>query len=142
MKDYYKILQLDPQAGIKEIRKSYRQLALEFHPDVNPSNDSNARFIELGEAYEVLKNPNKRNQYDRLCERKNSKKSERYRKRSKTWSEEVVQRQKRGKFKAKKNSQENYKTFKKKTSKSRVFDGFWGVLEFIGNLFELFNVLS
>lgn len=67
MKDYYRILGVDPQATEEEIRVAYRRLALKYHPDRNP-NDPQAeeRFKEVNEAYGVLGDPKKRAEYDRL----------------------------------------------------------------------------
>ncbi len=66
-KDYYKILGVDKNADEKEIKKAYRKLAREYHPDVNPDNkQAEARFKEANEAYEVLGDAEKRQKYDRL----------------------------------------------------------------------------
>jgi curved DNA-binding protein len=66
-KDYYKILGVEKTASPDEIKKSYRKLALKYHPDKNPGNkQSEERFKEIAEAYEVLKDPDKRKKYDRL----------------------------------------------------------------------------
>ena len=66
-KDYYKILGVDRKASEADIRKAYRKLAMQYHPDRNP-NDKKAeeRFKEINEAYEVLNDPQKRSHYDRL----------------------------------------------------------------------------
>ena len=66
-KDYYKILGVDRNAEEKEIKKAYRKLARQHHPDVNP-NDKTAeeRFKDINEAHEVLSDPEKRRKYDRL----------------------------------------------------------------------------
>ncbi len=66
-KDYYKILGVDKKADEKEIKRAYRQLAREHHPDRNP-NDSTAedKLKEINEAYEVLGNPENRQKYDQL----------------------------------------------------------------------------
>ncbi len=63
--DYYKILGVSPDASADDIKKAYRKLALETHPDRNP-NDRHAeeRFKKISEAYGVLIDPNKRSQYD------------------------------------------------------------------------------
>jgi curved DNA-binding protein len=66
-KDYYKVLGLDKSASENDIKKAYRKLALEYHPDHNPG-DARAeeRFKEINEAYQVLSDQDKRAHYDRL----------------------------------------------------------------------------
>ena len=66
-KDYYKILGVSKDASEKEIKKAFRRLARQYHPDVNPD-DSQAeeRFKEINEAHEVLSDPEKRQKYDQL----------------------------------------------------------------------------
>ena len=65
--DYYGTLGVSKRADEKEIRSAYRRLARKYHPDVNPNNpQSEARFKEVSEAYEVLKNPEKRKKYDQF----------------------------------------------------------------------------
>lgn len=65
-KDYYKTLGVDKKASEKEIQKAYKTLAKKCHPDVNKSKDSEAKFKEINEAYEVLGDKEKRNRYDTL----------------------------------------------------------------------------
>jgi len=64
-KDYYKILGVSKSASPEEIKKAYRKLALKYHPDHNKGNTSaEAAFKDLNEAYAVLRDPEKRKQYD------------------------------------------------------------------------------
>lgn len=64
-KDYYKILEISKTAETPEIKKAYRRLAKEMHPDLNPNDEqSEERFKEIAEAYDVLSDPDKRSQYD------------------------------------------------------------------------------
>ena len=65
-KDYYKILGVDSDADDKAIKAAYRRLARKFHPDVSTEQDAEEKFKELAEAYEVLKDAEKRAQYDML----------------------------------------------------------------------------
>jgi len=65
-KDYYDIMGVPRDAGQDEIKRSYRKLARKYHPDVSKEAEAEARFKEVGEAYEVLKDPEKRAAYDQL----------------------------------------------------------------------------
>ncbi|MDO9450264.1 MAG: DnaJ C-terminal domain-containing protein [Rugosibacter sp.] len=65
-KDYYKIMGVARDATQDDIKRAYRQLARKYHPDVSKEANAEARFKELGEAYEALKDPEKRAAYDRL----------------------------------------------------------------------------
>jgi curved DNA-binding protein len=65
-KDYYKIMGVGRDATQDEIKRAYRKLARKYHPDVSKEADAEARFKDLGEAYAVLKDPEKRAAYDQL----------------------------------------------------------------------------
>lgn len=65
-KDYYKTLGVDRNATQEVIKKTYRKLASKFHPDVSKEKNAEERFKQIGEAYEVLKDPEKRSAYDQL----------------------------------------------------------------------------
>ena len=65
-KDYYKILGVASDAKTDEIKRAYRKLARKHHPDLNKEAGSEDQFKEIGEAWEVLKDPEKRRQYDQL----------------------------------------------------------------------------
>jgi curved DNA-binding protein len=65
-KDYYQILGVDENANLKDIKKSYRKLALKFHPDMNPEAGAEEQFKQVAEAYEVLKDDTKRAEYDEM----------------------------------------------------------------------------
>lgn len=64
-KDYYKIMGVSQDASEKDIKMAYRKLARKYHPDINKEPNAEVLFKEMGEAYEVLKNPTKRAEYDR-----------------------------------------------------------------------------
>ena len=66
IKDYYKILGIEKTASVEEIKRSYRRLAKELHPDRNPDPDAEERFKEINEAYHVLVDEERRAEYDRI----------------------------------------------------------------------------
>jgi curved DNA-binding protein len=65
-KDYYQVMGVARDATETQIKQAYRKLARKYHPDVSKEKDAEARFKELGEAYEVLRSPEKRAAYDQL----------------------------------------------------------------------------
>src|SRR5512138_2868315 len=65
-RDYYEVLGVARTAPQEEIQRAYRKLARKFHPDVNKAKDAEDKFKEINEAYEVLKDPEKRKMYDQL----------------------------------------------------------------------------
>lgn len=64
--DYYQTLGVPRDATPEQIQRAYRKLARQYHPDVNKDKDAEPRFKQIGEAYEVLKDPEKRQKYDAL----------------------------------------------------------------------------
>ena len=64
-KDYYDVLGLSKGASEKEIKKAFRDLSKKYHPDVNKDTNAEDKFKEINEAYDVLKDPEKRSNYDR-----------------------------------------------------------------------------
>src|SRR5437588_10344349 len=65
-RDYYDVLGVEKGAGKDEIKSAYRKLALQYHPDRNKSPEATERFKEISEAYAILSDDEKRNQYDQI----------------------------------------------------------------------------
>lgn len=66
MKDYYAILGVEDSANEEQIKSAFRKRAMEYHPDRNKAPDAHQKFVEITEAYEVLRDPNKRSRYDQM----------------------------------------------------------------------------
>ena len=64
MKDYYQILGLTKDTDETNIKKAYKKLAFQYHPDKNKSDDAETTFREISEAYDILSDDNKRQEYD------------------------------------------------------------------------------
>lgn len=64
MDDYYNVLELNRNASLNEIRKSFRTLALRYHPDKNKNSESKEKFMKIVEAYETLSDVNGKRNYD------------------------------------------------------------------------------
>ena len=65
-KDYYKILGVNPKDELKTIKTAYRRLARKYHPDVSTESDAETKFKAIAEAYTLLKEADKRAEYDVL----------------------------------------------------------------------------
>jgi len=126
-KDYYVILDVPEQADTKTIRKAYRQLALETHPDVSISESAHEKFIELNEAYTVLKDPFRRKKYDELLgSRRNPDLIQVYPPSYPKWESKVRKAAARGRKKGEKYAKESDRKFEVRM--------FWWVLEIMGEL--------
>ncbi len=71
LKDYYAILGVQPTDDLKTIKTAYRRLARKYHPDVSKESDAEAKFGDLAEAWEVLKDEQRRAEYDQLWQHRN-----------------------------------------------------------------------
>ncbi len=134
MKDYYKILGLERSAKQIDIRRAYRQKARHLHPDVNKSETAHEDFIELTEAYQVLKSPRKKVRYDKILDLHLSGKtytSEKKVNRRKRWESKVKNYAKQGRAKGDEYYGYSQSKFKKKNESS----AFWDFLSFIGEIF-------
>ncbi|MBI4100593.1 DnaJ domain-containing protein [Candidatus Microgenomates bacterium] len=65
-RDYYQILGVNKNASPEELKRAYRKMALEYHPDHNKASDAHEKFKEINEAYEILSNPEKKAAYDQF----------------------------------------------------------------------------
>lgn len=140
MKDFYKILNINRSANSIVIKKAYRKLALELHPDVNNSSNSHQKFIEINEAYQVLNNSFRKKQYDQLYDyhilNKPIKRAHTYSRKHKTWESNIDKSRKKGRSQAKKYASESSKKFQKRKRKW----SFTFIFEIIFNI--LMEILS
>lgn len=65
-KDYYKLLGIEKNANSDEIKRAYRKLAMQYHPDKGGGKEAEEKFKQINEAYQILSDPQKRSQYDRF----------------------------------------------------------------------------
>jgi len=118
LKDYYKILNVNRSDNALKIKKAYRKLALDLHPDINKSPNAHEKFIELNEAYQVLNNHDKRRQYDQLYDyqilNKRPKKETTYERKYQTWEANVNNTAEKGQARGERYASENGKKFKRR----------------------------
>jgi len=142
VKDYYQILQVSQGISSKEIYKSYKRLALQFHPDVNKAPDAHQKFVLILEAYEVLRNPIRRRKYDRLyniqiIEKKNKKRYNK--KKTQQWEAEIKKKEAKGHAKAEKCANQSQEEFKYSSGWGEALTGIFEFLDFFFRLFEIFS---
>jgi DnaJ-class molecular chaperone len=140
IKDYYKLLGISRSSNAVAARKAYRRQALKLHPDVNKSPDAHSRFIELTAAYEVLKNPKRKHQYDRLYDyqilKKEPKRHRTYTRRESKWNQNINRSSEKGKRKGQKYSHTSYNSFERRTSFWSIFEPVFSILELIVYVLE------
>jgi DnaJ-domain-containing protein 1 len=78
IKDYYSILGVSKNATLEEIKKTFRDKAKQYHPDVCTLPNAHEKFIEIGEAYEILRDPGTRQEYDQFAEKLKGSQRENY----------------------------------------------------------------
>jgi len=126
LKNYYKILRVSRSDSSATIKRVFRKLALELHPDINTATNAHEQFVELNEAYEVLRNPVKRKRYNQLLNSETEKKqtSNKAEKRKKKWNSSTQNSVTKGKARGNKYASETGKKFKKRTDSWA--SNFWG----------------
>merc|ERR1712097_153292 len=83
-RDYFKVLGVERSADADTVKRAFRKLARQYHPDVNPDDqDAEARFKEVSEAYEVLSDPEKRRRYEQFGQYWNQKQKKKKKKKKK-----------------------------------------------------------
>lgn len=116
MKNYYKILTVERSDSSATIKRVFRRLALKLHPDINEAPNAHQQFIDLNEAYQVLRNPVKRKQYNKLLDTQiaESRNTKTQRKRKK-WESSINSSAKKGKVRGEKYASETGRKFEKRT---------------------------
>jgi curved DNA-binding protein CbpA len=132
LKDYYKILTIERLDGTATIKRVFRKLALKLHPDINDAPNAHQQFVDLNEAYQVLRNPVKRKQYNRLLDNQKieGERTKRNDRKQKSRESSINSSARKGKAKGKKYASESGKKFKQRTS-------IWQSSFFIDVFFEL-----
>lgn len=141
MKNYYQILNVNKDASLKEIGKSYKQLALKFHPDVNKESYAKQMFISILEAYEVLKNPVRRRRYDYLLSLKqlSNEKQQTHSKKTKKWENSIRRKQEQSNAKANRYADKSEKVFRKSSGWSDFIHSCFEILDFFIRLLNIFS---
>ncbi|MFS4494043.1 DnaJ domain-containing protein [Maribacter sp. 2308TA10-17] len=118
MKDYYRILTVERTDSSATIKRVFRKLALKLHPDINDAPDAQQQFVDLNEAYQVLRNPVRRKQYNRLLDAEKIKKeaTKRNTRKQKSRESSINTSARKGKRKGEKYASESGKRFKQRTS--------------------------
>ncbi len=133
MKDYYKILNVEKTAKLIAIKKAFRKLVKEKHPDVNKSKNAHINFVEINEAYQVLSNPIKRIQYDRLYDfkilNKRPENQKKYHRKHEKWERNVEKTARKGQNKSSKQNKIKEKSFFKLFIEWVFEQIFGGILE-------------
>lgn len=112
MKDYYQILEVDRSASQIKIQKSYRRLAMKWHPDINSSAEAHNTFVEINEAYQVLRNADKRRRYHSLYDYHLQKAEKPQPKRYKQWQRKQQANATKGKERGEKHARKSSRQYK------------------------------
>jgi len=118
LKDYYKILSVERSDGTATIKRVFRRLALQLHPDINQAPNAHQQFVDLNEAYNILRNPVKRKRYNRLLDsyKIEKEKTQRDNRKQKSRESSINKSARKGKSKGQKYASESGRRFKKRTS--------------------------
>lgn len=131
MIDYYKTLNINFQASKSEIKKAYRMMALQYHPDKNEDSNTHQLFIEINQAYEILINTEKRKQYDYFYAKHILKSTSSSTKANEDkWKDSLNDTSEKAKSKAEK-AAKNYNLFSKKVA---LYAGIYLLIEIVFSL--------